>query len=140
MIVFLTLLYIGLLLLLKTLGVIKFNLFWKLSIVLWMLLLLIVLFIPMQWGAPSGPVAVFRPVIEIVPAVSGQVVDVPVEPLKEVQAGDVLFQIDPEPFEEEVRRLEAALADAELQPQILEDAVTIAEASLAKATAQQKLA
>lgn len=140
MIVFLTLAYIALLFVLKLLGLIRFNLAWKLSPIAWMLLLFVTLFIPMQWGAPTGPVGVFRYVIEIIPAVSGQVLDVPVQPLTEVKEGDVLFQIDPEPFQEEVDRLKAAYVDAQQQPELLAASLKIAEASLAKAKANQKLA
>jgi len=104
-----------------------------------MLLLLIALFIPMQWGAPSGPVGVFRNVIEIVPAVSGQVAEVPIQPLVEVQAGEVLFLIDPEPFQDEVDRLTAALVAAEQQPELLQGSVDIAEATLARTTAEREL-
>ena len=137
MIVFLALLYIALLFALKWLGVIRMNLAWKLSPLAWVLLLFVGLFIPLQWGAPAGPVAVFRNVIEIVPAVSGQVVEVPVQPLADVEQGDVLFQIDPVPFEQDVARLEAALVDAKQQPDLLAANVKIAEASLAKADAER---
>ncbi|WP_315855437.1 HlyD family secretion protein [Rubinisphaera sp. JC750] len=137
MIIFLTLLYVALLFLLKWLKAIRFNLFWTISPLLWFLLLNVTLFIPMQWGAPAGPVAVFRQVVEIVPAVSGQVTEVPVKPLTKVNAGDVLFQIDPAPFEDEVRRLEAALVDAQQQPELLASDVKVAEAALAKAEAEQ---
>lgn len=137
MIVFLTLLYVALLLLLKAVGLIRLNLAWKLSPVLWFLFLNVALFIPMQWGAPSGPVAVFRNVIEIVPAVSGQVVDVPVVPLEPVKEGDVLFRIDPEPFQDDVDRLSAALADAQQQPKLLQAAVEIAQAAQERAEAQR---
>lgn len=136
MIVFLTLLYVGLLFVLKALGVIRLNLAWKLSPIAWFLLLNVVLFIPMQWGAPSGPVGVFRNVIEVVPAVSGQVIDVPVEPLKPLEQGDVLFQIDPEPFQDEVDRLSAALVSATQQPELLQASVEIADAALARAKAE----
>lgn len=140
MIIFLTLLYVGLLFLLKMLGIIRLSLGWKLSPVVWFLFLNVVLFIPMQWGAPSGPVGVFRNVIEIVPAVSGQVTDVPVEPLKNVSKGEVLFQIDPEPFQDEVDRLAAALTEALLQPELLQNAVNIAKATLERSTAEKELA
>lgn len=138
MIVFLTLLYIGLLFLLKTVGAIRLNLAWKLSPVAWFLLLNVLLFIPMQWGAPSGPVGVFRNVIELVPAVSGQVTEVSVEPLTQVAQGEVLFQIDPEPFQDDVDRLAAALAEAEQQPKLLQASVEIAEAALARASAERE--
>ena len=67
----------------------------------------------MQWGAPSGPLNVFRYVVEIVPNVSGEVVDVPVEPHKSLKKGDMLYQIDKRPFQAEVDRLTAAVAEAE---------------------------
>ena len=48
----------------------------------------------------------------IVPAVSGVVTEVPVQSGVTVKKGDVLFRLDPEPFENEVKAKEAALADA----------------------------
>jgi multidrug resistance efflux pump len=48
----------------------------------------------------------------IVPGVSGVVAEVPVQPNTHLKAGDVLFRIDPEPFENAVQAKEAALADA----------------------------
>lgn len=109
MIVFLTLCYVALLFLLVKLGVIRWTPFWKASPALWMILLLVALFIPMQWGAPAGPVTVYQFTIEIIPNVSGQVVDVPVQPMQRVREGDPLFVIDPVPFEARVADLEASL-------------------------------
>jgi multidrug resistance efflux pump len=48
----------------------------------------------------------------IVPAVSGVVTEVPVKADTKLKAGDILFRIDPEPFENAVKAKEAALADA----------------------------
>lgn len=48
----------------------------------------------------------------IVPAVSGKVIEVPVKPNTMLKKGDVLFRIDPVPFENAVRAKEASLADA----------------------------
>lgn len=48
----------------------------------------------------------------IVPGVSGLVIDVPVEQGTPLKAGDVLFRIDPEPFENAVKAKEALLEDA----------------------------
>ena len=42
-----------------------------------MLLLFIVLFIPMQWGAPPGNVTQHQFVVEIVPNVCGTIIEVP---------------------------------------------------------------
>ena len=44
----------------------------------------------------------------IVPMVSGQVIDVPVQGNQELKKGDVLFRIDPTPFEYRVQALEAS--------------------------------
>ena len=110
MIAFLTLVYVAVLWLAVRLGLIRWTLWWKVSPLAWMLLLLVVLFLPMQWGAPSGPVTVYQYTIEIFPNVSGEVVSVPVRPLERVQQGEPLFTIDPEPFEAAVQDLEARLA------------------------------
>jgi multidrug resistance efflux pump len=48
----------------------------------------------------------------IVPGVSGVVTEVPVQSGVALKKGDVLFRLDPEPFENEVKAKEAALADA----------------------------
>jgi multidrug resistance efflux pump len=48
----------------------------------------------------------------IVPGVSGIVTEVPVKANSHLKAGDVLFRIDPKPFENAVKAKEAALADA----------------------------
>jgi multidrug resistance efflux pump len=48
----------------------------------------------------------------IVPGVSGVVTEVPVESGTILKAGDILFRIDPQPFENEVKAKEAALAAA----------------------------
>ena len=95
MIVFLTLIYVAFLFLAVKIGFIRMNSFWKVSPVLWMVLLFFVLFVPMQWGAPGGAVRVYQSVIEIVPSVSGEVVEVSVNPLVPVKAGDTLFAAGP---------------------------------------------
>jgi multidrug resistance efflux pump len=48
----------------------------------------------------------------IVPNVEGQVVEVPVQANVPLKAGEVLFRLDPRPFEYQVQRLEAELANA----------------------------
>ena len=110
MIVFLTLIYVGFLFLALKIGIIKMNTFWKISPAIWMVLLFLVLFVPMQWGAPSGAVRVYQAVIEIVPSVTGEVVDVPARSMEAMQKGDVIFTIDPTQYEAAVDRLKAQIA------------------------------
>ena len=61
--------------------------------------------------APSAlDVQVVKYVVQVLPRVTGRVIEVPVEPNRLVRKGDVLFRIDPRPFQYEVDRLEALLA------------------------------
>jgi len=94
---------------------VRLNLFWKASPFIVLLLLLVGLFIPMGWGAPQGPVIVGRYSVPIVPDVSGEVIDVPVQANVPIKAGDVLFKIDPTPFEAQVGAIQAQLRLAELR-------------------------
>jgi len=48
----------------------------------------------------------------IIPEVKGRVVEVPVEPNVPLQAGDVLFKIDPKPFQDRIDGIEGELAAA----------------------------
>lgn len=124
MIVFLTLIYVGLLFLAVKLKLIRLNTFWKISPVIWMVLLFLVLFVPMQWGAPAGAVRMYSAVVEVVPNVSGEVVEVPVEALNLVKEGDVLFRIDPTQYEAKVAQLEAQIAFSRANLQRAEELMT----------------
>ena len=61
--------------------------------------------------APSAlDVQVVKYVVQIIPRVAGRVIEVPVEPNRLVRRGDLLFRVDPRPFQYEVDRLRAQLA------------------------------
>jgi multidrug resistance efflux pump len=61
--------------------------------------------------APSAlDVQVAKYVVQVIPRVTGRVIEVPVEPNRLVRKGEVLFRIDPRPFQYEVDRLRALLA------------------------------
>jgi len=109
MIVAMLCVYLVLLFVLVRLHVIRFNLFWKVSPFIVLLLLNIGLFIPMGWGAPQGAALVVRNSVAIVPNVAGEVIDVPVEANKPLKAGDILFRIDPVPYQAQVGAIEAQL-------------------------------
>lgn len=115
MIVVLLNVYLVILFCLVKLKVVPFNLFWKVSPAIVLLLLAVGLFIPMGWGAPQGPALVARNSVAIVPDVAGEVIDVPVVANVPIKAGDVLFKIDPVPFQAKVDALKAQLALAELR-------------------------
>lgn len=109
MIIFLTLIYIGALFLVVKLGLIRMNSFWKVSPVLWMVLLFFVLFVPMQWGAPSGAVNNYQAVMEIIPNVTGEVESIDARPLEPLSQGDPIFTIDPTQYESRVKQFEAQM-------------------------------
>jgi len=107
--------YLVLLFALVRLGIVAFNLFWKASPFIVLLLLSFGLFIPMGWGAPQGPALVVRNGVSIVPDVAGEAIEVPVQPNTPLKAGDVLFRIDPTPYEVQVKAIEAQSKLADLR-------------------------
>jgi multidrug resistance efflux pump len=62
----------------------------------------------------------FQYVIPIVPNVSGQVVDVPIEGIANIEKGDVLFRINPIPYQFTVDQLTASIDHAEAQKRLAE--------------------
>src|SRR5215471_14014959 len=58
---------------------------------------------------------IYFPVTPILPTVKGRVIEVPVRANTPLNEGDVLFRIDPKPFQFIVDQKKAALADAEQQ-------------------------
>jgi multidrug resistance efflux pump len=77
----------------------------------------------------SQDVRVYQHVVQIVPRVTGRVIDVPVVANAAVAKGDVLFRIDPEPFQYEVDRL---TADLGIKKIILDDALALTAAKVAE--------
>src|SRR6516225_392014 len=63
----------------------------------------------------SADVRAQNHVIPIVPRVTGQVTDVPIEPNRPIKKGDVLFKIDPVPFDAAEKAAEATLRGAQDQ-------------------------
>lgn len=76
------------------------------------LIAMLILFLNI-YAPSSHDVRVINYTVEVVPAVTGQVVEVPVEPNTHVKKGAVLFRIDPTPFENEIKNLEATLPNLE---------------------------
>jgi multidrug resistance efflux pump len=84
---------------------------------------------------PSGRVTVTGRVVEVTPNVTGQIVAIPVKPNVPVKANDVLFQIDPAPFQYKVAQLQASLAAAKQQTEILKSNYEQATANVTGLTA-----
>ncbi len=109
MIIFLLVSYMAFLFLLVKLNLLTWSLPVKLSPVVVYVILLFALFIPLQWSAPSGPFRILRHSVQIVPNVTGQVIEVNVIANKHVKRGDVLYRIETRPFEAAFKQAQAQL-------------------------------
>lgn len=109
---------------------------------------LAIIILLMNIVAPSSSdVRAMNYVIPVVPRVTGQVTEVPIEPNRPIKKGDVLFKIDPEPFQLAVKAAEATLAQnkaklvtAEATERGLEDQLKNAAAKKAALTPRIDLA
>jgi len=115
MILVLLIIYLAVLVIAIKLKFIQPTLFWKISPLLWVVFLLVTLFFPLQFWAPGGYVRTLAPTVQIVPNVSGQVVDVTVKPNQHVNKGDILYKIDARPFQSVVDRFQADLSLANIR-------------------------
>jgi multidrug resistance efflux pump len=77
----------------------------------------------------------YAPVVQIVPEVRGEVVEVPVVANQPLKKGDVLFRIDPRPYQIEVDRLRASLAAKNSKFAQLAEQLAAAEAATRQARA-----
>jgi multidrug resistance efflux pump len=101
------------------------------------------LFITMAYNHPfSTNTRIYFTVTPILPGVRGRVIEVPVEDNtnRHLEAGDVLFKIDPKPFEYVVAEKRAGLAEAEASVAQLKASVDQATATAEKAKAELQLA
>ncbi|TMX47056.1 HlyD family secretion protein [Vibrio sp. Hep-1b-8] len=73
----------------------------------------------------------------IVSGVRGKVIEVPVEANKPLQQGDILFRIDPAPYQAEVAKLEAQIKEASQGALGLESKLQAAKASEVQAIAER---
>ena len=81
-----------------------------------------ILILALNVVAPSSAdVRVIKYVINVVPQVRGRVTEVPVEPNRPVKKGDVLFRIDPTPYELAMRSLDAQLANTSASSRELDE-------------------
>ena len=82
--------------------------------------------------APSShDVRVLKYVVNVVPQVRGRVVEVPAEGNGHMAKGDVLFRLDPTPYQLQVNSLEAQLANAQGSSRELDEQLTGAVAQVA---------
>jgi multidrug resistance efflux pump len=77
------------------------------------IILLTLVILLLNIGAPSsGDVRVINYSVQIVPRVTGRVIEVGAEPNRPMKKGDVLFRLDPEPFQLQLQAAKASLEQA----------------------------
>jgi len=112
---------------------------WKVTVAIIPVVGLTVMILLLNIGAPSSAdVRVIKYVVPIVSQVKGRVLEVPADNNKPMKKGDVLFRIDPTPYETEVRSLEAQLAADEAKTTADRARIAEADARLADAVAGGK--
>src|SRR5689334_17633487 len=87
---------------------------WKVAVAIFPIVAIACLLLLLNIFAPTtSDVRVVNYTVPIVSQVRGRVIEVPVENNRPVKKGDVLFRIDPTPYQNEVNSLEAKLASDE---------------------------
>jgi multidrug resistance efflux pump len=112
------------------------NIYSQVTVVIIPIVGLATLILSLNVVAPSSPdVRVFRYTVPIVSQVRGRVIEVPIEEgNRPVRKGDVLFRIDPTPYQLQVNALQAQLANAVAQQKELQESLKGAKAKVTEST------
>ena len=112
------------------------NIYSQVTVVIIPIVALAVMILTLNVVAPSSTdLRVFRFTIPIVSQVRGRVIEVPIEEGNRlVKKGDVLFRIDPTPYQLQVNTLQAQLASAVGQQKELQESLKGAKAGVTGAT------
>ncbi len=112
---------------------------WKVTVAIIPVVALSAMILLLNIFAPSSAdVRVIKYVVPIVSQVKGRVTDVPADNNKPMKKGDVLFRIDPTPYEIEVRSIEAQIVSDEARTRADRAKVAEADARLTNAVAGGK--
>jgi len=112
---------------------------WKVAVVIFPVAMIAMMLLVLNIYAPTtGDVRVVKYVVPVVSQVRGRVVEVPVENNRPVKKGDVLFGIDPTPYQNEVSSLTAQLASAEAKAGADREKLTEAQAKLTESRSSEE--
>ena len=111
---------------------------WKVAVAIFPVVMIAILLLLLNIFAPTtSDVRVVNYIVPVVSQVRGRVVEVPVENNRPVKKGDVLFRIDPTPYQNEVHSLEAKLASDEAKVGADRTRLAEAQAKLADTTTSE---
>jgi multidrug resistance efflux pump len=112
---------------------------WKVGVAIFPIVAIAVMLLLLNIVAPTtSEVVVVKYVVPVVSQVRGRVVEVPVENNRPVKKGDVLFRIDPTPYQNEVHSLQAKLASDEAKVAAERQRLAEARARLADAESNER--
>ena len=112
---------------------------WQVGVAIFPIVVLAATMLMLNIFAPTtNDVRVVKYVVPIVSQVRGRVIEVPVENNRAVKKGDVLFRIDPVPYQIEVQSLEAQLVSAEAKVGADQARLTEAQSRLPDASASER--
>src|SRR5689334_17304346 len=112
---------------------------WKVGVAIFPIVMIAMLLLLLNIFAPTtSDVRVIKYVVPIVSQVRGRVIEVPVDNNRPVKKGDVLFRIDPTPYQNEVHSLEAQLLSDEAKVNADRTRLGESRAKLTDAVASEK--
>ncbi len=112
---------------------------WKVGVAIFPVVAIAIMLLLLNIFAPTtSDVRVIKYVVPIVSQVRGRVIEVLVENNRPVKKGDVLFRIDPTPYQNEVHSLEARLASEEARVGADQARLVEVQARLAGASAGER--
>ena len=112
---------------------------WKVAVFIFPVVMIAILLLLLNIVAPTTTdVRVVKYVVPLVSQVRGRVIEVPVENNRPVKKGDLLFAIDPTPYQNAVNSLEAQLASAEAKTGADREKLSETQAKLADAQSSEQ--
>jgi multidrug resistance efflux pump len=111
---------------------------WKVAVAIFPVVAIAILLLLLNIVAPTtSDVRVVKYVVPVVSQVRGRVIEVPVENNRPVKKGDVLFRIDPTPYQNDVQSLAARQVSDEAKVAADRTRLSEAEAKLADAVSSE---
>jgi multidrug resistance efflux pump len=112
---------------------------WKVGVAIFPVVCIAILLLLLNVVAPTTTdVRVVKYIVPVVSQVRGRVIEVPVENNRPVKKGDVLFRIDPTPYQNEVNSLQAKLVADEAKVQADRARLNETQARLSDAVAGER--
>ena len=112
---------------------------WKVAVAIFPVIAIAAMLLLLNIFAPTTTdVRVVNYVVPVVSQVRGRVIEVPVENNRPVKKDDVLFKIDPTPYQNDVKSLEARLASEEAKVGAARAGLNEAEAKLTDAVSGER--